>query len=619
MTNKGVISNDNIIIKSQTTENLNIKGSETDIHIEANELITDEKVLVEMFNKHYINIVEKTSGLAPKCIGNPENPTLDKETVHQIISHYEKHPSILKIKELKSNENSFDFPKATTEERNKIIKNLNPNKATGPDRIPLKIIRASADIIDCHITHAINNDLEIDNYSENAKTALVRPIHKKDDRDQIKNYRPVSLLNGFSKIYERFLHNSLSEFMDNIFSNFISAYRKNYSSNHVLLRLIDDWKESLDNKNIVGTVLMDLSKAFDCIPHDLLIAKLHAYGLTTKALTFIYSYLKRRKQRVKINDSESIFRILLSGVPQGSILGPILFNIFINDLFLFIKDAKLANFADDNTIYAENKEIKSLLDLLEKESENAINWFKVNDMIVNPDKFQMMIIGGNKKMDTVKIKINDVEIKSESSVTLLGVEVDKELNFNNHISTICKKAGNKLNAINRLQNFLAQKEKETLVNTFVYSNFNYCPLVWHFSHKKSTNKIEKLHERCLRFLYKNATDSFEDLLVKTGKPSMELKRIRTLAIEIFKTLNDINPSYMKEIFHLSPYVTHKKHDLYVHSKNTTKYGSHSLKALGSHVWNSLPDQIKKLSSLNAFKDFIKNWSGPNCKCYLCRK
>ena len=134
----------------------------------------------------------------------------------------------------------------------------------------MKVIRASADIIDCHITHAINNDLEIDNYSENAKTALVRPIHKKDDRDQIKNYRPVSLLNGFSKIHERFLYNSLSKFMDKIFSNFIPAYRKNYSSNHVLLRLIDDWKDSLDNKNIVGTVLMDLSKAFDCIRHDLL-------------------------------------------------------------------------------------------------------------------------------------------------------------------------------------------------------------------------------------------------------------------------------------------------------------------------------------------------------------
>ena len=135
-----------------------------------------------------------------------------------------------------------------------------------------------------------------------------------------------------SKIYERYIHNCLCRHAENILSNFISAYRKTNNSNHVLLRLIENWKKSLDNKNFVGTVLMDLSKAFDCIPHDSLVAKLHAYCLTEEAVTFIYSFLKRRKQGVKINSSESVFQILLSAVPQGSILGPILFNIFINDL-----------------------------------------------------------------------------------------------------------------------------------------------------------------------------------------------------------------------------------------------------------------------------------------------
>ena len=144
-----------------------------------------------------------------------------------------------------------------------------------------------------------------------------------------------------SKIYERFIHNSLSSFAENILSNFISAYRKAYSSNHVLLRLIENWKKSPDNKNFVGTVLMDLSKAFSCIP-------------------FIYSYLKRRKQGVKINNTESLFQILLSGIPQGSILGPILFNIFINNLFLFLEDVDLGNFTDDNTIYTANKNIEVL-------------------------------------------------------------------------------------------------------------------------------------------------------------------------------------------------------------------------------------------------------------------
>ena len=138
------------------------------------------------------------------------------------------------------------------------------------------------------------------------KTALVIPIYKKGDRGEIKNHRPVSLLNGFSKIYERFIHDSLSNFTNKVLSKFVLGYRKSYSSNHDILKLIEEWKKSLDNKNIIGAVLMDLSKAFDCIPHDLLAAKRHVYGLSMDATTSNYSYLKRRKLGVKINDTESI-------------------------------------------------------------------------------------------------------------------------------------------------------------------------------------------------------------------------------------------------------------------------------------------------------------------------
>ena len=156
--------------------------------------------------------------------------------------------------------------------------------------------------------------------------------------------------------------------------------------------MLENWKKHLDNRKIVETVYMDLSKAFDCIPHDLLIAKLHAYGFNKKALTFLYSYLKRKKQSIKINHTESFIQILLSGVLQGSIHGPILFNLFINDLLFFTKEVELANFADNNTIYVGSKDLAELLETLQKECETAINWFKTNNMNVNPDKFQSMII-----------------------------------------------------------------------------------------------------------------------------------------------------------------------------------------------------------------------------------
>ena len=210
----------------------------------------------------------------------------------------------------------------------------NPRKAASPNFIPLKVFKFASNVSYYHLCNIIIKGLEKNKYSYEPKTALVRPIFMKNERNKIENYRPISILNGMPKIYERCIRNSLSSYAETI-SNFISAYKKSYGSNHVLLRLIENWKKFLDNENFIGTVLMDLSKAFDCILYDLLAATLHAHGLSEDAVTFVHSYLK---QGVKINDTESVFQILLSGMPQGSILGPILFSILINDFIFFINE-----------------------------------------------------------------------------------------------------------------------------------------------------------------------------------------------------------------------------------------------------------------------------------------
>ena len=173
----------------------------------------------------------------------------------------------------------------------------------------------------------------------------------------------------------------------------LSAFRAGYGCQTALLKVIEDWKIALDENKYIAAILMDLSKAFDCLPHDLLLQKLKTYGVTDSALNLLQNYLSGRKQCVKIGSSFSDWQDIYKGVPQGSILGPVLFNIFINDIFYFINDSSLYNYADDNTLSYVSNDVDTLVSTLEKDSLILIDWFTSNQMKANPDKFQAISIG----------------------------------------------------------------------------------------------------------------------------------------------------------------------------------------------------------------------------------
>ena len=198
----------------------------------------------------------------------------------------------------------------------------------------------------------------------------------------------MSILNIFSKIHVRVIKNQLLHCKENVFSPQISEFRKNYNLQHILNHLIEEWREYFDKYFVISTVLTDLSKAFDCILHDLLIAKLEAYSLGEKALSYIFSYLTNWNQCVCIDDKKSNFQKIISAVPQGSITGPILFNFSINNLFFFVSSASIYNFTDDNSLSAIAKTLAELKNTLQSELEVVINWFKNNNMIINLEKVQ---------------------------------------------------------------------------------------------------------------------------------------------------------------------------------------------------------------------------------------
>ena len=241
-------------------------------------MVSDEEHLAHIFNDQYINIVEKTTGVPPSSV---QNNGLDvdniTDTITNIIDKFKNHPSIKAIQENNQSLESFHIPPPQLSDIQDILKNIDIKKSAGPGMIPPSLIKMCSGVIDQPLLkltgHVIANHI----FPDSSKIAHVTPCYKKNGRTDKGNYRPVSGIALLPKVLERYIQNKLSEHIDKCLSNVISAYRKRYSSNHVLISMIEKWKKSLDNKMFVGAVLMDLSKAFDCVPHDLLIAKLHAY------------------------------------------------------------------------------------------------------------------------------------------------------------------------------------------------------------------------------------------------------------------------------------------------------------------------------------------------------
>ena len=439
---------------------------------------------------------------------------------------------------------------------------------------------------------------------------------KKEDATLLKNYRPVSLIPIISKIFERDMYNQILVYMDKYLSSYLFGYRKGHSTEQCLTVMLELWKKALDNKETAGAILTDLSKAFDCLNHNLLLAKMAAYGFDENALLFIKDYLTNREQRTKVNGSFSSWLKVKQGVPQGSILGPLLFNIFINDMFFFLKDTKIANYADDSTLYATNVTTESLLKKLECETSTILDWFRLNEMKPNHDKCHLIVCNH----DNLSVKLGEEEIKSINSVKLLGITIDKDLNFSSHVSELIKKGNQKLHALARISNYLSEDKLRILMKTFIQSQFNYCPLVWMFHNRTLNKKINKLHERALRIVYKNDKLTFQELLQKDDSVTIHQKNLQKLATEMFRIKNNLSPLPMQELFTEKIHQHNLRHQRSWETFNlrTVKYGTETIRHMGPKTWDLVPNYIKESKSLPEFKKKIKKWKTSECKCRLCK-
>ena len=362
--------------------------------------------LCEIFNQYFCNVA--------KDIG-PYDTTTENDTISSIMRTFESHTSVKLSKENCPQTNEFNFCKIEEKDVKSFLSKMNPKKAVGFDRIPSKLLKIASSELFGPLNYLIHCSINASIFPKSLNYAEVATLFKSKDVFNKENYRPLSILPSLSKIYERMLYDQMFAFFENIFNDMLAAYRPRYGCPPVLLKLIEDWKNALDKKENIGAILMDLSKAFDCIPHILMICKLKCYGYSDESCMLIKSYLEERRQRVKIGDCRSNWDHLYKGVPQGSILGPLLFNIFIHDLFYHVGKS-LYNFADDNTLSHTDKDMYMLSRNLCNDAEKTLIWFQNNCMKANHSKFQGFVIESQNINDNITLSLSGTDVPITESV-----------------------------------------------------------------------------------------------------------------------------------------------------------------------------------------------------------
>ena len=348
-------------------------------------------------------------------------------------------------------------------------------------------------------------------FPEQWKIAQVTPLHKEGVRNDINNYRPISILPTLSKILEKHVANSLLEFLrdNNLIYNLQSAFRTGHSTETALIRLTDEILLNMDKDEVTGLVFIDFRNAFDTIDHKLLLRKLSVYGASVSAVSWIQSYLSNRKQFIKLGNQSSELLPIKQGVPQGSILGPVLFLLFVNDMPLNISKSTLDIYADDTTISssASWKEIPKLQEAILEDLQKVEKWSRTNNMYLNPSKTKAMMAVGKrlrKRFEgetlSLQLSLNDKEIEIVRSHKLLGMKIDQDLTYDEHIDELCKKLSKRIGLLRHISPYLKQKQRLVYYQAIVKPVMLYICSVWSSCSNKSLERVFQMQKRAARII-----------------------------------------------------------------------------------------------------------------------
>ena len=386
------------------------------------------------------------------------------------------------------------------------------------------------------------------------KKANITPVPKSTAAAQPSHFRPISVLPVIAKVFESFVHKQLYTYLteNSLLHPCQSGFRPKHCTQDVLLKTVDDWKVSLDRGECVGTALIDLSKAFDSIDHNLLLKKLSAYGILDKEHEWFLNYLSSRMQRVSVNDTYSDWTSVSRGVPQGSILGPLLFLVFMNDLPSVVTSCTINLYADDTTIYYANKDPDTVTRAINDDLQLIATWIESNKLTMNISKTQVMTLSrraARLRAEQINFEINGTTIPKQECIKYLGVTIDNDLSWKSQVQNVRRRMLAAIASIRRVSPYLPLATKRMLYNALALPHADYCSVAWHSCNSSLSQSLERVQNLGMRvILAKPPRTPSAPLRKQLGWTTLHMRCHNSLLCQVHRCVPNHAPTYLCQKF-----------------------------------------------------------------------
>ena len=494
-----------------------------------------------------------------------------------------------------------------------VIQSLSLNKAQGPNSIPTNFLKLLSPICSEIFSSIFNSCMISGIYPLCLKSANVVPVHKKESPLDPSNYRPISLLSNVNKIFEKVLYTRLISFLEK-YSCLYSlqfGFRKGMNTSHAVLYLTELIRDCVDKGGFACGVFLDLQKAFDTVEHSILLQKLSHYGVRGRANSLFQSYLQDRSQFVTISGKTSDKCSVEHGVPQGSVLGPLLFLIYINDLNLCIRHSKTIHFADDTSLLNCNHSLRKMNKQVNHDLRLLDEWLRANKISLNTDKTEIILFRSSSKkpmnkslifrnhckelktvVKSLNFRISGQKIVPKPSVTYIGVKLNQYLNWDEHFATVIPKLSRANGMLAKIRHYVSHNTLISIYYAIFNSHLNYCSLVWGLLPKYILDKIRVLQNNALRLIYfKNRFEHSTPLYIDSGILPFQDQLTRSQCVFAFRQQANSVPSvfsdFCKKVTHVHPTLASRQHELALPQTNSVNHGSNSVKTQVAKSWNQI--------------------------------